>query len=379
MSFIARCSYCNHKMQAPQNAVGMSVRCPKCNNQFTVFPSDEKAPSAGEPVATAKPSRATSVAPSAALAPRALKRAPAFAAPAVVAPKTATVVPAATSPAMEVARKPIFERPGAVAGVVSLLFGGGGLALAPVHGFAFCTIPLGVVGLLSGIVGLILVLDRGVGRMSFIMPAFGAAASGGVLFVALFFPAALGPSFSQWRHSVIDDPHALQFIPLNLADAKKARLEDGGWANAATAAIQQDQMRVQVIKSAMEAVDLRPENPQFAGKKFLVVTLRLHQVGAERGLEFHHWGPHSRYPEKADPTLRDQAGKEYRQLTFDEGTIIAGQTLFAPLYAGAIVHALLVFDVPDTGAPSYKLTLPAHAWGGKGDFKFAIPSKHIRR
>src|SRR5207302_8144162 len=44
MSFVAQCIFCKHKVKAPDEALGASVRCKKCDNSFTLAPI-EKAPS----------------------------------------------------------------------------------------------------------------------------------------------------------------------------------------------------------------------------------------------------------------------------------------------------------------------------------------------
>jgi mRNA-degrading endonuclease toxin of MazEF toxin-antitoxin module len=36
MPFLAECLFCQHRVQAPDHAVGMSVQCPKCANCFTL-------------------------------------------------------------------------------------------------------------------------------------------------------------------------------------------------------------------------------------------------------------------------------------------------------------------------------------------------------
>jgi hypothetical protein len=46
MPFIARCTFCNRRSQAPDRALGASGRCPKCSSFFTLVPDDGGALSA---------------------------------------------------------------------------------------------------------------------------------------------------------------------------------------------------------------------------------------------------------------------------------------------------------------------------------------------
>src|SRR5437762_257182 len=44
MSFVAQCVFCKHKVKAPDEALGASVRCKKCDNSFTLAPIEEAPP-----------------------------------------------------------------------------------------------------------------------------------------------------------------------------------------------------------------------------------------------------------------------------------------------------------------------------------------------
>jgi hypothetical protein len=55
MSFIARCLFCNHLMQAPDRAYGSSGHSPKCSNWFTVVPEKDVACAPPRNISTAVP------------------------------------------------------------------------------------------------------------------------------------------------------------------------------------------------------------------------------------------------------------------------------------------------------------------------------------
>src|SRR5262249_37245882 len=154
----------------------------------------------------------------------------------------------------------------------------------------------------------------------------------------------------------------VRFIPVSLANSAEAVLHKDGWADASLTAIQQEQIRVQILSAGFETIELRPEKPELAGKKFLVVRLKLQQTGAARGLEYHHWGPNSPWPAKPTPLLQDAKGTQVRPLSFEDKTLIHGQQIKKELYASALVPDFLVFDVAPVKGTSYRLTLPAYAW-----------------
>src|SRR3989442_1262394 len=44
MSFVAQCCFCKHKVKAPDQALGASVRCKKCESYFTLAPIEDAPP-----------------------------------------------------------------------------------------------------------------------------------------------------------------------------------------------------------------------------------------------------------------------------------------------------------------------------------------------
>jgi hypothetical protein len=365
MSFFARCSYCNHRIEATAKAVGSSVRCPKCQNFFTVLPVADK-PTREERLAAAS-GHAAAEAASAALA---------TATKVAERPKveTSAAVPEFVAPEPI---RPFLRRPGSLIGMLAITAAGAGLACASIPGLPIATVPLSIASIGVGLAGLLTLLGNSPKRTAWILPVVGAAAGAVLLFVALQLPAFLGPTYERWKQGGLD-PSAMRFIPLEVANAGRVKLDEQGWANAEVAAVQQDQVRVQVFQPKLERIELRPEQPTLVDKKFLVIRVGIEQVGPARGLEFYHWGQHNPAPDKPVPVLTDSLGKQYRPLEFGRDTLIVGQKLHELLFTGKKVAAVLVFEIPRGNAP-YRLTLPAHAWGGSGEFRFTIPSSLVQR
>lgn len=49
MPFRARCMFCKHGVRVPDNAVGASVKCPKCASFFTIVPVEDDEPTSSRP------------------------------------------------------------------------------------------------------------------------------------------------------------------------------------------------------------------------------------------------------------------------------------------------------------------------------------------
>ncbi|MBI3406819.1 MAG: hypothetical protein HY040_00495 [Planctomycetes bacterium] len=425
MAFIAQCLYCQNKMQAPASAAGMSVRCPKCQNFFTVFPMEQSS-ATQDGRFRAKPETAKAIPHPAPVSveialpvPVPLK-VPAKRHSQVIGPAKARIPAIAHAPVNEASTNapaadqeespleppailmsaaievraptiifaesaleqkpavPLLKRPGSMTGVVALVLTGLGLVCASFTPVALLTAPLSACGLLIGLAGWASLVGQPSRRTARALPIAASAIGAVVLFVAMIFPSALGPTYALVKQGGGSSAGLLKFIPIDLASGTATPLQDQGWANASLAAVQQDQIRVQILAAEFKTIDVRPEKPEITGKKFMVVQLRLQQVGATRGLEYHHWGPHSPWPDKPAPILLDAKGKPYRPLTFADGTLIHGQQIKKELYASATLPDFLVFDVPAAKGESYRLTLPAYAWGGKSDFKFALSANFMK-
>lgn len=274
--------------------------------------------------------------------------------------------------------QPLLKRPGALPAAIALASGCLGLALASIPGCAVATIPIAAFGVLAGALSCLAILMQSPIRSSGILPVIGSGASLSILLAALFFPALLGSTFSEWRSGTVANDAQLLLIPLKPGAGAKLRLDDAGCADASLAAIQQDQVRVRIAEARETTIELTPARSDWNGKKFLVVRIHIQQIGGRHGLEFYHWGTPSPQKDTALPTLNDAAGNTFHPLKFEDNTLIKGQTLHQELHAGAIVSDLLVFETPPSAPMAYRLTLPAHAWAGCGAFKFLIPESFLK-
>src|SRR4051812_13388949 len=62
MPQVIRCPHCQKQMQVPDNAAGRNVRCPSCNNPFTV-PAMQPVGAAASTAAPSRPPAPTAPAP----------------------------------------------------------------------------------------------------------------------------------------------------------------------------------------------------------------------------------------------------------------------------------------------------------------------------
>src|SRR5438105_379954 len=146
MSFIAQCIFCKHKVKVPDEALGASVRCKKCDNSFTLAPIEE--------------------APSEQVLTRFRRHAPAAACGAtdVASPGTGLLtdqasapLPSHNGPADHAVAQEIpdpartLRRAIHLAGAMGLVLGGAGLACASFAAFDGLTVPLSIAGVVVGL------------------------------------------------------------------------------------------------------------------------------------------------------------------------------------------------------------------------------------
>ena len=347
MSIRTRCPYCRHTAQAPERAVGSSGKCPSCGAWYTVTPDTD------------------TVAPSPVPAPAA----PATAAPAFDPAPSVAASPAIAAPADDGAPLRFRDRVHP-AGLAACLFAGAGLLCAAFAPTAFLSWPLGAVGLLVALAGVLSALGRP-GMLLF--PVAGAVLSGAVLTAALVEPGLLGPSYEASRQRSGYDPEAVQVVPLSLDPSGAQNIEADGWADAGRAAVQQGSVRVQLTGAAVGAVRLTGPRPKFTKDRYLTVSLRVQHLGHGGPIDYEHWGlPAVR---KAPPPTLEAAGVKLSPVELSPEPP-AGRTDMVSLFPGKAAEDLLVFPAPANVGPM-RLELPAQAWGGPGVFRFTIPASMV--
>jgi hypothetical protein len=386
MSFLAQCSFCGHKIKARDRALGASVRCPECDNYFTAAPREEPAPAEAlarfrfsKPAPTPVAAAAQDATPDPPDDPAAeTDQAMALPAnPALAAMGTGEIAPEAPEslpPEVDIATGRAFGWRVHIVGVAALLLAGAGLACASIPGLTGFTIPLGAAGLLAGLAGLS--LCTAASRPALLFPVVASVAGAAVLIIGFFFPGLLGPVYEDARARV-QDKTALTVIPLSLKVTDPAELSVAGWVDASKAAVQQDQVRLQLASARIGPIDLAGEPATTTKENYLLVRFRLQHVGGTSQVQYEHWKASSKQGEA--PRLTDSDGRVLALALAKLGQKLraADQRTGATLYPTSVIDDVLVFT-PPRAAADLRLELPASAWGGIGVFRFHLPAAMIK-
>jgi hypothetical protein len=350
MSILTRCPYCRRSAQAPARAVGSSGKCPSCGAWYTVTP---------EPSAVVPPPAA----------PEPTPRSPAEETP-VFGPAPARPAPPAVAAPPEDEGPLRFRDRVHPAGLAACLLAGAGLLCAAFAPTAFLAWPLGAVGLLVALAGVLLTLGR---PALLLFPVAGAVLSGGLLAAALAAPGLLGPRYEASRLQTAFDPDAVQTVPLSLDPTGAQNLEADGWVDASRAAVQQGTVRVQVTGAAVGPVRLAAPKPKQTKERYLTLGLRVQHLGHGGPIDYEHWGLPAVRRAPA-PTL-EADGRTLSPVELAPEPPV-GRTDMVALFPGKAVEDVLVFPAP-AGVGPLRLELPAAAWGGQGVFRFSIPASMV--
>jgi hypothetical protein len=102
-------------------------------------------------------------------------------------------------------------------------------------------------------------------------------------------------------------------------------------------------------------------------EKYLIVHLRISNVGVERKYDYSGWG---QWGSDNAATLRDTKGHAFKLKRFDATWTVKGQVTSTSIFPGKSIDDILIFEAPPP-------ELPAAAFGGEGSFIFEIPGKII--
>lgn len=360
MSFLAQCPYCNRKVRVPDNAAGWSLECRKCGSSFTVVAvTDLPEPDDPPPVDRTPAPPATAVA-----AP------PPAPPPVETVPTPARPVAAPMVPYVPASRSALERRLGLTplasaalcCGCVALL----AASLAPSIAWA---VGLGTLGLVLGGLGLVRGLALGQGPAGW---SAGAAALNLVLLgVCLLRPDLLGARPLEWPWRSAPDTARTVHIPIGSgALATPGAVGEGEWVDAGKEGVQQGDVRVRLLSAAVRPIEVRgPDgSPRLSKEKYLVLRLRLQNLGFTRKVEFDSWAAPAT-AERPAPTLKDNQGKNYR-LKPAPGATAPGRVPLAP---SKTVEDLLLFEAPPATVEYLRLELPAEAFGGSGPLRLQLP------
>lgn len=389
MSFIARCVFCDAQVQAPDQAAGWSVQCPKCFSSFTAVPSAAmpRAPAA-KPRPAPKPSPAPRPAPPARSEAVTLPRSSPVAPRPRVSPASSPeqtsrpiVIEEPPPPACE-APEPVLgpvprPRRFSLLGLAALFAAALALICASLPWVHALTLPLCALALLLGVAGIFSVLMRTEDMTLLILPAAGFVVAGAIPLAALLLPSFLGYDIYRlyWNRTG-HDPAVISVIPLDPRNTTLAGLEQDGWADASRAAVQQDRVRVQVTAASVDGVQLKtPKKPATTKEKYLLIDVRAQHVGAAGEFTYEGWGLGD---DKNQARLTDNTGRTYARKSFDPGVEVIGQNRGESVHPGRSAEDLLVFEAPPANVEYLRLELPASACGGTGVFRLTIPRSLIR-
>jgi hypothetical protein len=254
-------------------------------------------------------------------------------------------------------------------GVAACLCAGVALLVAALPAVAFLTRPVAGVGMLLGIAAIAAVSGTRPARQVF--PVIGAVVSGLVLLVALFAPSLLGPQYEASRQKSDYNPETVRVIPLQLTS--KDRLDYDGYVDAGRAVFQQGHIRVQVTAAVVGPVQVVDSKKRFTKQPYLAIGVRVQHLGNGPQVRFIHWDTNG---ERNVPAATASVEGRPLSLANTGSDVPVGVAFGVDLFPSKSVNDLLVFEAPTTAGP-VRLELPAEAWGGKGTFKFQIPTSMI--
>lgn len=402
MSYSVECQVCHHRLPVDDPAAP-PVECPECGSFYSLLPASERPaiyvpqvlrdlgfdpaappPRPDEAATRAKRKPVRSDSPLAVLEPEDEPQQPAPTATPRDLPRSAIPVgrlevPGAR-PAVPVAR-PAIAVPQPVVGAaaeadepagVTLfdLLGPGAVLLG--LGAAICTwtgwwpalvVPLAAAGLFLALVSVVL---TGGARGSRLWPLSGALVSG----VVLAFVLVPGLNGVFTNRSKVQATGGMRVVPL-VGHELPDDVATAEWVDASRAAIQQDQVGVQVTSATLGPIETftAPRKKTVTPEKYLVIRVRVQRVAGKLRLK-------ADKVDEPDPVFE----RPRAILSDEEGKIIKPASIGIESDAGpsrGAAEEAFVFEAPPAAA-KLRLEIPATPWGGTGAFKFALPSTMIR-
>lgn len=371
MPFIAACSYCPHKLQVPDQAVGACICCPKCGNYFTVAPlaslpaKNPRHMPASAPAAPPAPEQPWWVAspPQPASAPEP----PAPPLPLSPPPAVHSSLPKLHFPQPLPPPPPSTELPGwiNVWGVFAFCFAALALLLAAFSLPRSLSLSLAGIGLLLGIIGAVLPRQEWKAK-----DALWLALAGGIcallLLVGLLKPGWINDRWIM-DFEVPQPDYNKQFVVPRQGNAEGKELSSGERVDAATHAIRQGDILIR-IESA--------EVKRLTGDDLpvLLLTLHIQNIGQLHIIDYHGQGngPYA-------AIVRDSRGKELPRRDLKLQAKSLKQIQAASLLPNHDIKDVVAVEAPWNGTSHVDVDLPAAAWGREGACQFTIPSSFLRR
>jgi hypothetical protein len=258
-------------------------------------------------------------------------------------------------------------------GLASFLLGSLALPAASFGWLRYLAVALALGGGILGVLGLVRWWCKEQVRVYF--PAIGL----GACLMALLLAAWSGPWLAGQRPERTDED-GQQAVRLRGGDTSpegSATTQADGWVDAGRDAVHQGAVRVRVLSATVQSVliqDARGQQRRLK-ERALILRLRLVNVGLGQLVQYRSWSAPGVETDK--PTLVDNLGRSYPGKAFDSGWSVVGQVRQAGLAPAKWADDVLVFKPPPPDITFLRLTLPAAAFGGKGQLRWEIPRQMI--
>ncbi|HEV3082217.1 MAG TPA: hypothetical protein VGY66_20710 [Gemmataceae bacterium] len=394
MAFIAECPFCHVKVQkVPDYREGTSVECPRCRYLFTLAAMiSAHKPSSSPKIVIPKQASVSAATPmpvpASATAPAAM--------PALVSAEETDLgvvlrVLETPAPPEEVSRKAVVVRPASETyrveaqpkslpqpgstrnvGAAAALLAGGAVCSAAFFSSYYPTLVAGLAALVCAAIALL-----GAPRKSGVaaLPVAAALASVLVLGIRLIWPTLFGFETLVAR-DLTEGAGAIIVLPRFDAAHDKEKADDLPWVDASKGSIELGDIRVEIAAAVLRAVELTDaRGKRVTGEKYLVLTLRLNNLGNPRPVGYSSWGG----SEARMPILKDDHGRTYKLQTFGHDVEIPGHISRATLAPGKAIEDVLVYPAPEAGVQLLRLELPGSAFGAPGVLRFEIPLKMLAK
>jgi hypothetical protein len=294
--------------------------------------------------------------------------------------RTAVALPPLPAPVPERGRRRVN-----LAAVAAFLLASVGVLAAAVAGSfvldaaAAAALCFAALGLVLGLAGLLVARASTLGGLKLALAGTGISLA--LLLLLLFQPALLGVYrvpllnlFGPPSHDAAARRTVVIPVGKEVPEGSSGEESEPEAVDARGKELQQGDLRVRVTWARTGLVEFKkPTTSKPPLQRFLVIGVRLYNVGITRRLPYESWGETGTGKEAR---LTDEAGKSYRLWTFGTADVV-GHVRGKNLTPGTVLNDVLVFETPPSSVRSLLLELPAEAAGGSGTFKLRIPREAI--
>ena len=336
------CSHCNQSLEAPEELLGQVLKCPSCNKNIQV------------------PKSQIRTAPEAAL----------------------------RNVSVEI------KRGASPLGIAALVLGILACLICWIPIIGLLSIPLSIIGLLLGFIGLIMATISK--KTGFAFPVGGEIVCLLAIIIAI---SSTGSCVKAVSEATEKAERTNQFIvpaetPESAPSASaESKLSESGvasgeastpppdeqWTNAANA-VQQGDIQVRVTDVSVGKVELERMFGDMAQSQdeLLIITVQVNNLSSAKKLDFRTWRGGDFSVGRDVASLCDDNSNSYKRITFGASSVPVGGVSRESVYPGKSVTDVLVFEVPVDVAQWLHIELPAGNFGGEGMIRLEIPASMIK-